>query len=169
MQDLCYKKSGVRPIAIIPEGDSVTRMSKQAAIVGEDLWQSVQNQLEANKHGTEKPSAKYPSLLAGKLETAAGQKLIPSHAVKLGKRYRYYIEQRLVQDDGVSTKGARYVALEVERAVLTILKQFLTSTAELIAAIGIYGLSPDRMKALLRLAKDLSARLNDHHTAREDR
>ena len=138
---------------------------KQAAIIDEDLWQSVQDQLQANKHGTEKPAAKHPSLLAGKLETAEGQKLIPSHAVKQGKRYRYYIEQRLIRDEGVGTKGARYAALEVERAVLAILQQFLLSRTEVVAALTIPGASPDAMKALIRSAKDLSGSLNDHRSA----
>ena len=94
---------------------------KHEAIVAEDLWERVQARMRNNKHGTEMPAAKHPSLLAGKLEAADGHKLIPSHAVKQGKRYRYYIEQRLVQDEGVGTKGARYAAIEVEQAVLGIL------------------------------------------------
>jgi hypothetical protein len=81
--------------------------------------------LSDNKRGTEMPSAKHPSLLAGRLETSDGQKLIPSHAVKQGKRYRYYVEQRLMQDEGVGTQGLRYAAEEVEKAVLAILQRFL--------------------------------------------
>ncbi len=86
--------------------------------------------------------AKHPSLLAGRLETSDGQKLIPSHAVKQGKRYRYYIEQRLVQYEGVGTKGARYAAEEVEKAVLAILQRFLNSPAEIVAALAIGEPSP---------------------------
>ncbi len=105
------------------------------------LWERVQSRLRDNKRGIERSSAKHPSLLAGHLETSDGQKLIPSHAVKRGRRYRYYIEQRLVRDDGVGTKGARYAAEEVEKAVLAILRRFLNSPAEVVAALAIGALS----------------------------
>jgi hypothetical protein len=120
-----------------------------------------------NKHGTERPAAKHPSLLAGKLEAADGHKLIPSHAVKQGKRYRYYIEQRLVQDDGVGTKGARYAAIEVEQAVLGILQRFLRCPAEIVAALGVQDLSPGSLKRIVGKAKALSDDLKDHHKAQD--
>ena len=132
------------------------------AIIDEGLWQRVQGRLRDNKRGTERPSAKHPSLLAGQLETSDGQRLIPSHAVKRGRRYRYYIEQRLMQDEGVGTKGARYVAEEVEKAVLVILRRFLNSPAEIVAALAIGKHSPGSMKTLVGQAKTLSNDLNDH-------
>ncbi len=95
---------------------------KHAAIIEADLWEKVQALLRNNKRGTERPLAKHPSLLAGRLETPDGQRLVPSHAVKQDRRYRYYIEQRFVQDEGVGTKGVRYAAEEVEKAVLVILR-----------------------------------------------
>ena len=73
---------------------------KHQAIIDEGLWKRVQGQLRDNKRGIERASARHPSLLVGRIETSDGQKLIPSHAVKQGRRYRYYIEQRLVQDEG---------------------------------------------------------------------
>jgi hypothetical protein len=138
---------------------------KHAAIVAEDLWERVQARMRNNKHGTERPAAKHPSLLAGKLEAADGHKLIPSHAVKQGKRYRYYIEQRLVRDDGVGTKGARYAAIEVEQAVIGILQRFLRCSAEIVAALGVQDLSPGSLKRIVGKAKALSDDLKDHHKA----
>jgi hypothetical protein len=135
------------------------------AIIELGLWKKVQAQLRNNKRGTERPVAKHPSLLAGRLETSDGQKLIPSHAVKRGRRYRYYIEQRLVQDDGVGTKGARYGAEEVENAVLAILQRFLNSPAEVVAALAIGEPSPGSMKTLVGQAKTLSDDLKIHHAA----
>jgi DNA invertase Pin-like site-specific DNA recombinase len=138
---------------------------KHDAIVDEGLWERVQGHLSDNKRGTERPSAKHPSLLAGRLETSDGQKLIPSHAVKRGRRYRYYIEQRLMQDDGVGTKGARYAAEEVEKAVLAILRRFLNSPAEIVAALATGRHAPGSMKALVGQAKTLSDKLNDRQEA----
>lgn len=140
---------------------------KHDAIISEDLWEKAQGQLRGNKRGIERASAKHPSLLAGRLETSDGRKLIPSHAVKQGKRYRYYIEQRLVQDDGIGTKGARYAAEEVEKAVLTILQRFLNSPAEIVAALAIGEYSPGSMKTVVSQARTLSEsdELNDRHEA----
>ncbi len=138
---------------------------RHQAIIDEGLWKKVQGRLHDNKRGTERASAKHPSLLAGRLETSDGQKLIPSHAVKRGKRYRYYIEQRLVQDEGVGTKGARYAAEEVEKAVLEILQRFLDSPAEIVAALAISEHTPGAMKTLVGQAKTLSDCLKDHHEA----
>ena len=136
---------------------------KHDAIISGGLWERVQAKLRDNKRGTERPSAKHPCLLAGRLETSNGQKLIPSHAVKQGKRYRYYIEQRLVQDEGVGTKGARYAAEEVEKAVLAILQRFLSSPVEIVTALAIREQSPGSMKRVLSHAKTLSDDLKDHH------
>ncbi len=151
---------------------------KHDAIISNDLWERVQGQLRDNKRGTEKPSAKHPSLLAGRLETSDGQKLIPSHAVKttrgaeggtpdreikICKRYRYYIEQRLVQDEGVGIKGVRFAAEEVEKAVLTILQRFLNCPAEIVAALAISEQSPGSMKTVVGKAKTLANDLEDHH------
>jgi hypothetical protein len=138
---------------------------RHQAIIDEGLWERVQGQLRDNKRGIERASAKHPSLLAGRLETSDGQKLIPSHAVKQGKRYRYYIEQRLVQDNGVGTKGARYAAEEVEKAVLRILQRFLNSPAEIVAALAIGEPSPGSMKTVVGQAKTLSDDLNDRREA----
>jgi DNA invertase Pin-like site-specific DNA recombinase len=138
---------------------------KHDAIVELDLWEKVQALLRNNKRGIERPSAKHPSLLAGRLETSDGQRLIPSHAVKQGRRYRYYIEQRLVQDQGVGTKGVRFAAEEVEKAVLTILQRLLNSAAEIVAALAMKDLSPGSLKRIVGQAKALAEDLKDHHTA----
>jgi hypothetical protein len=140
---------------------------KHAAIIELDLWEKVQALLRNNKRGTERPSAKHPSLLAGRLETSDGQRLVPSHAVKQGRRYRYYIEQRLMQDEGVGTKGVRYAAEEVEKAVLVILQRFLNSPADMLAALAMKDLSPGSLKRIVGQAKALADDLKDHHTAHQ--
>ncbi|WP_342132754.1 DedA family protein [Hydrogenophaga sp. OTU3427] len=57
-----------------------------------DLWNQVQQRLASNKQGTKtKAHAANPSLLAGKLQDELGRRLIPSHARKGNKRYRYYV------------------------------------------------------------------------------
>src|SRR5208337_2898912 len=70
---------------------------EHAAIVDEDLWSSVQLRLEAN--GVERREGQAPArpnLLTGVLFDASGQAMTPTHAVKKGIRYRYYVSRRLV-------------------------------------------------------------------------
>ncbi len=135
------------------------------AIIDPALWEQVQAQLKDNKRGIERPSAKHPSLLAGRLELADGQKLIPSHAVKRGRRYRYYIEQHLVQDNGIGKKGARYAAAEVEKAVLSVLQRFLSDPAEIVEALALKYICPSSLKNIVGRAKALSRDLEDPHNA----
>jgi hypothetical protein len=65
------------------------------AIIGQALWEQVQALLKKNrvarKHGTH---THHPSLLVGLLYDDQGNRMTPTHAVKDGKRYRYYISQR---------------------------------------------------------------------------
>jgi DNA invertase Pin-like site-specific DNA recombinase len=138
---------------------------RHEAIVDPELWEKVQSRLKANTHGYNRTTAQHPSLLAGRLTTSDGHKLIPSHAVKHGKRYRYYIAQRLIQDDGVGTKGERYAAPEVEKAAIAILQRFLDSPTEIIAGLPLEDTSPSSIKRLTWHAKAISRALRDPHEA----
>jgi hypothetical protein len=113
----------------------------------------------------ERGSARSPSLLAGRLYTADGQKLIPSHASKNGRRYRYYIAQRLAQHRGVGSKGERYAAHEVEATVLQALRQFLDRPAEIASALGIKTPSPECLTRLVARAERPRADLKDRQLA----
>src|SRR6202048_709951 len=46
-----------------------------------------------------------PSLLAGLLVDARGERLTPSHAVKKGRRYRYYVSAALISGAGTDREG----------------------------------------------------------------
>ena len=129
-------------------------------IIGPDLWEKVQNQLKANTQGYRRAIARHPSLLAGILCTGDGRKLVPSHAVKKGRRYRYYIEQQQGQAEAVGQRG-RYAALEIETAVITILKRFLEDPIQLMAALSLEKASPAVVRRLCDKAKGLSRHLGD--------
>ena len=138
---------------------------RHEAIVDPKLWERVQSQLTANTQGCNRATARHPSLLAGRLTTSDGHKLVPSHAVRRGKRYRYYIAQRLTQDDGVGTKGERYAAPEVEKAVIAILQRFLDTPTEIIAGLPLEDTPPSSIKQLTWNAKAISRALRDPHEA----
>src|SRR5438445_4743353 len=59
---------------------------------------------------------KQPSrALAGLLADARGERLTPSHAVKKGRRYRYYVSDALITEAGTDrAQGWRLPAQEIE-------------------------------------------------------
>ena len=62
------------------------------ALIDADTWAAVRDQLAANaRDHRRKAYATEPSLLAGVLVDARGERLTASHAVKKGRRYRYYV------------------------------------------------------------------------------
>jgi site-specific DNA recombinase len=67
------------------------------AIIDPELWQIVQDKLAANRRERSLAvGAPAPSLLAGLIVDAGGARVSPTHAVKKGKRYRYYFSTALV-------------------------------------------------------------------------
>jgi site-specific DNA recombinase len=107
---------------------------EHTAIVDEELWRRVQAKLEAN--GVERTGArdkaKLAYLLADVLFDAEGEAMSPTHAVKKGMRYRYYVSRRLITDVRVSgerererrDQGQRVPAGGLERLVIERLKAF---------------------------------------------
>ena len=66
-------------------------------IVDKALWDKVQAVLAENRVDRATGSdAKQPSLLAGLVFDETGERLTPSHAVKKGTRYRYYVSRSLI-------------------------------------------------------------------------
>jgi hypothetical protein len=67
------------------------------AIVDQPLWDKVQAVLAENRvDRTTGSDAKHPSLLAGLAFDDSGERLTPTHAVKKGTRYRYYVSKLLI-------------------------------------------------------------------------
>jgi Recombinase len=70
---------------------------EHGAIVDEELWGRVQNHIEVNRIARrEGDKALVPSPLAGIVFDASSEAMTPTHAVKMGTRYRYYISRRLI-------------------------------------------------------------------------
>jgi site-specific DNA recombinase len=83
-----------------------------------ELWNKVAARLRQNNqsHRTGK-SHSTPSLLTGKLFDSHGMRFTPTHAVKGGKRYRYYTSQSVISDSGIKPAITRFPAQELERFV----------------------------------------------------
>jgi DNA invertase Pin-like site-specific DNA recombinase len=107
------------------------------AIVDKHLWDQVQAVLAENRVNREIGShAKQPSLLAGLAFDETGERLTPSHAVKKGTRYRYYVSRSLVVGAAKDhSKGRRIPAGNLESLVINRLRAFLTDQGTILDAV----------------------------------
>jgi hypothetical protein len=97
-----------------------TYEGQHPAIIDTETWDTVQGKLvsgtQERRSGTR---AAEPSLLAGMLYDDRGNRLSPSHAVKKGLRYRYYVSQALLQERKSDTGSVvRVPAREIEELVM---------------------------------------------------
>ena len=107
------------------------------AIVDKALWDEVQAMLAENRVDRATGSdAKQPSLLAGLAFDENGERLTPSHAVKKGTRYRYYVSTSLITGAAKDrSKGRRIPAANLESLVITRLRTFLADRGAILDAI----------------------------------
>jgi hypothetical protein len=91
----------------------------QEPIVERPLWEAVQRQLrEQGPVRSFRPGKVARSPLLGKLFHEAGNRLTPSHAVKDGRRYRYYVSRRLITGSTQEEPaGWRLPAPQIEKLV----------------------------------------------------
>jgi site-specific DNA recombinase len=128
------------------------------AIIDPQLWEAVQARLAAN--AVERSSgggAKNPSLLAGLLFDADGNRMTPTHAVKKGRRYRYYVSHPLItQARAGSPGGLRLPAPEIEQLVAKRVCQFLCEPDSLLEATEQLGLDAANQQRLIDRAAQIA-------------
>ena len=107
-------------------------------IVDEALWDQVHATLAENRvDRTIGEDAKQPSLLAGLVFDDTGERLTPSHAVKKGTRYRYYVSRSLIVGTAEDRPGGwRIPAANLESLVINKLRDFLADQGAILDAIG---------------------------------
>jgi site-specific DNA recombinase len=115
---------------------------EHAAIVDDELWRQVQSRLENNRlERGERDNAIEPGLLTGILFDASSESMTPTHAVKRGTRYRYYISRRLITgiDAGNSDHridGQRLPAANLEALIMDRLQSLVADPVEMLNAIA---------------------------------
>lgn len=103
--------------------------SQHEAIVDQNAWNSVQQQLAKNAKERKFPTnAKAPNLLASLLFDEQGRKWTTSHAAKGSRRYRYYVSPAV----GLNAKKQSIPAGQLEGAVINALASFLKDRAKII-------------------------------------
>jgi len=151
-------------------------------------WDKVQAKLAGNTQGERKRrsrAATLTPLLAGLLYSEAGNRMIPSHAIKAGRRYGYYVEEITANGTasrssraesvakllGSSTSTAatkaftgsnRAIALrlpagEIDAAVLAATTDLLTDEQRLLAAIG--QVDAQKVQQIISGGRDLADKL----------
>lgn len=96
------------------------------------------------------------SLLAGVLFDADGHRMIPTHAVKKGMRYRHYVSRSLITGDGKTSPNARRVpANEIEHLVMTRIRAFLCDEAQMLDALSTSIQDPAILRRLITKAQQL--------------
>jgi hypothetical protein len=128
-------------------------------IVDDDLWQQVQTALATNRVdrgvGT---GNRHSSVLAGFLYDAQGEPMTPSHAVKKGIRYRYYVSKSLLTGDDQATKrGQRIPAAHIEALVTGRVRAWLADPVAVLNAVQCHDPDAVAQKTLLGGAARLSA------------
>jgi DNA invertase Pin-like site-specific DNA recombinase len=136
-----------------------------APVIPPDQWDRVQAVLASNaairRSGK---SSKEPSLLAGLLFDGAGNRMTPTHAVKNGKRYRYYISNNLIAGTNAGRAssagdGLRISAYETEGHIVQSLATFLADGPTVIAELCSDRVPPAIAKDAVRNAASLGEEL----------
>ena len=130
------------------------------AIIAPELWQVVQDRLAASRRERSVAvGAEEPSLLSGLIFDSDGNRLSPTHAVKKGKRYRYYVSTALITGNrSEHPKGRRIPAGDIEGLALDRLRALFASGAEVSDAVAPLGLDASTQKAVLERSAKLAER-----------
>ena len=131
---------------------------EHAAIIDAALWDAVQQQLMDHRaNGSDRPKGAMPNLLAGLLHDETGDRLVPSHAVKSGKRYRYYVSARLITGSRSEAPTACvFRRLRWKVASSNAVRQFLTNGAAVFEALQHLELDVGHVQQLMRRAEEIA-------------
>jgi site-specific DNA recombinase len=128
-------------------------------IVDEPLWDEVQVKLAANavehRNGEKMKNA---SLLAGLLFDGQGHRMTPTHAIKKGTRYRYYVSRPLISESRADAPdGLRTPAGDIEQLVINRIGQLLSEPAKVFEALAPHVETAARQRQMLHRAAELAA------------
>ncbi len=136
------------------------------AIIDQGIWDKVQAQLNDNTQGAQVgPTAREPSLLAGKVVDQQGEPLVATHASKGKVRYRYYVSRHLQHgttdgEAGDRAHGVRLPARELEKVVLGAIVGQLQDPIAMTQRLGVSVSDPRHMASLVSRSAELAAKLD---------
>ena len=122
------------------------------------LWDAVQTTLKDNATNRKMVgNSKSPALLAGLLFDKDANPLVPHHANKQGKRYHYYVSQRLKTGD--QDTGWRVPIHTLDRTVKDTVVETLSSKSAILDILSLNGATADKLQALTVKAKALGQQI----------
>jgi site-specific DNA recombinase len=141
-------------------------LGEHQGIVPRELWERVLAHLRANNHAHQNGlRAAMPSLLVGLLFDERGNRFTPAHAIKNGKRYRYYVSQAAIKNPGSHHRGPiRIPAGEIETLVCSKLRSFLGSPCEMVDSLALQKRNAAATQNILTAAQEWSKRLASEAT-----
>jgi site-specific DNA recombinase len=130
---------------------------EHAPIIDQELWDMVQAQLAGNAAQRNAGGrAGQPSLLAGMLFDGDGNRMTPSHAVKKGTRYRYYVSRPLIiKDQADRSTGRRIPAGEIEQLVAGRVRRWLLDPGSIYQATSAWLPEPSIQQRLVARAAEI--------------
>jgi site-specific DNA recombinase len=124
------------------------------AILESETWEKVRTLLAANNQGHRQPGRRVTaSILAGLVFDAEGNHYTPTHAVKKGRRYRYYTSQAVIQKRKRPSRLDRIPAGELEQLVSCRIRSLLASPQELAASCMESNLLADELGRVIEAAQ----------------
>ncbi|MCH8889564.1 MAG: recombinase family protein [Myxococcales bacterium] len=148
---------------IAHHGDSYE--GQHPAIISPETWDAVQKRLAAQSPARPlRAAATRPNPLRGKLFDEAGALLTPSHTVKSGRRYRYYVSRNSPPDSTTANAAHarsprwRLPAREIERAIGDAVVALFENPAELARAARESQIHEARISDLLEGVRDWSGK-----------
>jgi site-specific DNA recombinase len=140
---------------IVHKGQS--HSGEHEPIIDHPLWDAVQAQLASNT--AERNSGartRQPSLLTSMLFDRDGNRMTPSHAVRNGTRYRYYVSRPLItKDPAEKSAGLRIPAGEIEQLVTSRLRQWLADPGSIYEATSARLPDPSTQQRLATRAAEI--------------
>jgi len=137
-------------------------------IIDQELWDTVQGRLAGNAaQRNAGGQAAQPSLLAGMLFDGEGNRMTPSHAVKKGTRYRYYVSRpQITKDQADGSAGLRIPAGEIEQLVVSRVRQWLLDPGSIYTVTSKYLPEPSTQQRLAARAAEIGRRWSELPAAR---
>jgi site-specific DNA recombinase len=119
---------------IVHKGQS--HSGEHTPIIDQALWDGVQAELASNAAArNSRTRTRQPSPLAGMLFDGDGHRMTPTHAVKNGVRYRYYVSRPLIiNGQSEESAGLRIPAGQIEQLVTSRVRQWLVDPGSIYQA-----------------------------------
>ena len=130
---------------------------RHPAIIEPQIWERVLALLVNNNQGQRTRGRRVASsILVGILFDEQGNRYTPTHAVKNGRRYRYYTSQAAIRKQRKPSHLDRIPAKELEHLVYSRVRSLLASPQELSSVFMESGLSGHEFKRLIDAAQKLA-------------